>query len=627
MKWNSSNLNNYIFLSLALTRMRNILVVEKMIKKYPLLLRRTYLTIILLPMLAWGSKISANASNTSLEIAQVPDTGRPIPSQIDNLPRTPLPSEERTPNRQIEPLPSIEDLLKAPNERNPSPTETPDSSATFKIREFKIEGNTAISEAEIQKRLDKYRDLPLTFADLLSIETDLTKFYQEQGYINSGVVIPAQDVGKSKILVQIVEGSIEELNVRVDGRLKENYVRSRLNRGIKSPLNIKQLQAALQLLQLDPLIENLNAELSVGSRRDRWVLNVDVNQANAFRPLLFINNSRTPSVGSFQRGIELTHNNLTGYGDRFNFTFKNTDGSDDFDFNYTIPFNSLNGTVGVRYRFINSDIIEPPFDDLNIESETDEYKVIVRQPIIVTATPDSTEELALGVEFSRQANETTLENRPFPLSAGANDNGETRISALRLFQDWTRRTRQDVFAARSQFNVGLDVLGATINEDQPDGTFFSWRGQLQWLRQLNANSNINLLLRSDLQFSANDLVPLEQFSLGGIDSVRGYRQDSLLGDSGIFTSAEVRIPVVRWDNRQSSFSAIPFLDVGTVLGGDENNNQNQDTLVSVGVGLQLLLNDNLSARLDWGIPLIEVENSDRTLQEDGIYFSVEYLPF
>lgn len=582
------------------------------------LIGRMYLTILLLPISILGIKDTAKASTAPLQIAQ-----STVPSPSD------LPQDRRQdlPDRPVEPLPSIDDLLESPTQETPTPSTPPDSSDKFLVKEFKINDNTAISNEEIQARLKKYLNKELTFADLLEIETDLTKLYRDRGYINSSALVPVQNVSSGIINVYIVEGTIEDVNVTIDGRLNENYVRSRLKRGTKNPLNINELQEALQLLQLNPLIENLNAELSVGSRRDRWVLDVDVNQANAFRPLLFINNSRTPSVGSFQRGVEITHNNLVGFGDQFGFIYKNTDGSNDFDFSYNVPFNSLNGTVGVRYRFVNSDIIEPPFDDLDIESETDEYQVTLRQPVIVTASSDSTQELAFGVEFSRQANKTTLENEPFPLSAGADEDGETRISALRLFQDWTRRTRQDVFAARSQFSIGVDLLGATINEDEPDSSFFSWRGQAQWLRQLNANSGINLLIRSDIQLSASDLVPLEQFSLGGIDSVRGYRQDVLLGDSGIFTSAEVRIPVVRWSNGQSSFSAIPFLDVGTAWGNEANNNIEQDTLVSLGVGLQLLINENLRARLDWGIPLIEVEDRDRTLQEDGIYFSVEYLPF
>nr|MDJ0571456.1 ShlB/FhaC/HecB family hemolysin secretion/activation protein [Pleurocapsa sp. MO_192.B19] len=204
---------------------------------------------------------------------------------------------------------------------------------------------------------------------------------------------------------------------------------------------------------------------------------------------------------------------------------------------------------------------------------------------------------------------------------------ETKISALRFFQDWTRRTRKDVLAARSQFSLGVDIFDATVNEGAPDGEFVSWRGQVQWLRQLKSSSNINLLLRSDIQLSADDLVPLERFSLGGVESVRGYRQDVILGDSGLFISGEVRIPFYRWSNGQSSLSAIPFVDFGTSWSNSENINQDEDTLASIGVGVQLDLSDMLRARLDYGIPLIDVEDSDDTLQENGVYFSLEYFPF
>ncbi|MEL6495039.1 MAG: ShlB/FhaC/HecB family hemolysin secretion/activation protein, partial [Cyanobacteria bacterium J06623_7] len=394
------------------------------------------------------------------------------------------------------------------------------------------------------------------------------------------------------------------------------------------PLRIAELQEALQLLQLDPLIENINAELSVGTSRDRWNLDVIVNQANAFEPVLFLNNSRTPSVGSFQRGIELNHNNALGYGDRFSFVFKNTNGSDDFDTSYRVPINALDGTVGLRYRFVDSNIIEGDFEDVNIESATDELELTLRQPILRRADSESTQELALGFEFSRQTNEVSLDNTPFPdLSPGADENGETRISALRFFQDWTKRTRKDVLAARSQFSAGVDIFDATVNQGAPDGKFVAWRGQVQYLRQLKSSANINLLLRSDIQISDDDLVPLERFSLGGIESVRGYRQDALLGDSGIFTSAEIRIPFYRWSNNQSSLSAVPFIDFGTTWSNSEARSQEEDTVISLGVGLRLDILDTLNARLDFGIPLVDVADNNDTLQENGIYFSLEYLPF
>lgn len=564
--------------------------------------------------------IPAKASpGENLYLAQTPSTPSVSP---------PLPDRDRQP--QIAPLPPIEEFLDSPPNQPPEGA-APDSNAEFIVKEFKLKNNTVLDEADVEAITKSYRDRPITFADLLELETKLTRLYAEQGYINSAIVIPAQDVSKGMITINAIEGKVDEINVNVNGRLKESYIRSRLQRGIKEPLNINKLQEALQLLQLNPLVESLNAELSVGLSRDRWTLDIDVNQGDAFDPVLFVNNYRTPSVGSFQRGLELNHNNVLGYADRFSFVFKNTNGSNDFDTSYSIPFNSLDGTVGLRYRYVDSEIIEEEFEDLNIESQTSEVELTLRQPLLLKANSESTQEFALGLEFSRQANETTLDGEAFPLSPGSgesgDDVGETRISALRFFQDWTKRTRQDVLAARSQISAGVDIFDATVNQNAPDGKFVAWRGQVQWLRQLSSSSNINLLLRSDIQLSSDDLVPLERFSLGGVETVRGYRQDALLSDSGIFASAEVRIPFLRWSDGQSNLSAVPFIDFGTSWSNSDEANQDEDTLASLGVGLQLDLSNDLHARLDYGIPLVDVEDSNDSLQENGLYLSLEYFPF
>ena len=541
----------------------------------------------------------------------------------------PIPDRKTKPD--IKPLPPIEDFLESPPNQLPGSGST-ESSAEFKVKQFNFEGNTVLEAGAVEAVLKDYRNRPITFADLLELETKLTRLYTENGYINSAVVIPSQNVSEGTVTINAIEGKVEEINVNVNGRLKEGYIRSRLKRGTTSPLNINELQETLQLLQLNPLIENLNAELSVGLSRDRWALDVDVNQGKAFDPVLFVNNYRTPSVGSFQRGLELNHNNVLGYADRFSFVYKNTDGSNDFDTSYTIPVNSLDGTVGLRYRYVDSEIIEQEFEDLDIESETSEFELTLRQPLLIRANSESTQEFALGLEFSRQSNSTTLGGEPFdltpnPVSRDVGDIGETRISAIRFFQDWTKRTRKDVLAARSQISVGVDAFDATVLEGAPDGEFVSWRGQVQWLRQLTSSSNINLLVRSDIQLSSDDLVPLERFSLGGVESVRGYRQDALLSDSGIFTSAEVRIPFYRWNNAQSNLSAVPFIDIGTSWSNSDNINQDEDTVASFGVGLQLNLDDSLRARIDYGIPLIDVEDTNNTLQENGLYLSLEYFPF
>jgi len=57
------------------------------------------------------------------------------------------------------------------------------------------------------------------------------------------------------------------------------------------------------------------------------------------------------------------------------------------------------------------------------------------------------------------------------------------------------------------------------------------------------------------------------------------------------------------------------------------NVNGENPLVSTGLGLLWKQGDDLSARLDWGIPLISVDGEKRSLQENGLYFSLRYSPF
>ncbi|MGB5636966.1 MAG: BamA/TamA family outer membrane protein, partial [Waterburya sp.] len=182
------------------------------------------------------------------------------------------------------------------------------------------------------------------------------------------------------------------------------------------------------------------------------------------------------------------------------------------------------------------------------------------------------------------------------------------------------RNDKSVLALRSQFSLGVDVLNPTINDDgDPDSTFLAWRGQGQWIRQLD--KDFLFLLRGDAQIAGGSLVPLEQFRLGGFNSARGYRQDLSLGDNGLFASAEMRIPVLRFKKVDGLVQIAPFFDVGTVWNSDDVEISNA-TLPSLGVGLNFSMGTNFNARLDWGIPLRSLEGDKNSLQEDGIYFSI-----
>jgi len=522
-------------------------------------------------------------------------------------------------------LPPPAELLTPPSPGPTVPEQLLNVPGTIKVERYEVEGSTVFSQEDFNRVLKDFVG-EISFAQLLQARSAVTKLYVDNGYITSGAFIPPQTLAHGVVKIQIIEGSIEEIKVNGTGRLNPNYVRSRIELATKTPLNVNRLLEALQLLQLNPLIRNISAELSAGTRPGLSLLQVTVRPARTFNATVGLDNGSPPTVGTFRRQISLTEANLLGQGDSFSASYSNTDGSNQVEANYIFPVNARNGTIRLGFDWIQSNIIEPPFDRVDISGRSFDYDISFRQPIILTPT----KEFAVGITANRREGNTTLLGEPFRLSPGANDKGRIRLFVIRFFQEWTQRGSQSVFAARSQLSVGIGAFDASIRDSFPDSRFVSWRGQAQWLRLLGKNPDPTrspvLLIRADTQLADRPLAPLEQFSLGGFESVRGYRQDLFLTDNGILGTVEVRIPIYHLRDRPGVLQIIPFFDVGSVWNNDRSS-PDPSTIASIGLGIQWQMGDRLRARFEYGLPLIDAKSQERTLQEQGFYFSIQYNPF
>ena len=582
----------------------------------------------------FGTVAIAIASSTTKSIAS-PTTNSQVktentsPISIDErnsvLTQIPSPVRPTIPKPPTIPTPPpAGDLLQTPPPSPPVPQQFPEIPQTIVIKGFEFIGNTAFSNEQLAKETKQFIGKPITFAEILQVEAIISQLYIKAGYINSGAVIPAQQSlpqNQAVVRVQIVEGGLEKIQVMGTNRLNPGYIKSRLAIATRKPLNRDRLLQALQLLQLNPLIENISAELSAGTSPDLSLLKVTVKEANSLSDEFFVDNGRAPSVGSIRRGYRLSEGNLLGFGDQLRGTYTNTDGSNSYDISYTIAINPRNGTLQIAYGASNTEVVEPPFDRLDILGDSQSLELTLRQPLLQTPR----EEFALGLTFSHQESKTSLLGLGFPISLGADDNGSTRISALRFFQELTSRNPKEVFALRSQFNLGIGAFNATVHDEFPDSRFFYWRGQGQYVRLLAPETL--LVVRSDLQLTTRPLVPLEQFTIGGLGSVRGYRQDLLLTDNGAFLSAEVQLPIVRVPEVKGVLHLIPFVDFGVGWNNPPSYGQNSNTLLSTGLGLQWQMSDWLNMRLDWGVPLISVDGGESSLQENGLSFSVNVNSF
>jgi hemolysin activation/secretion protein len=555
----------------------------------------------------------------SISLAQ---TSPGLPSPVFQRP-APTPKE---PEPLLPPLQQI--LPVTPNPNLPSqPAPASEVTEQITVKRFEVIGSTVFSAAELAKITAPLTNKPIDFSQLLQVANDITQLYASKGYVNSGAYIPGdQSFGKEGAVVKIaiVEGSVEDIVITGNHRLDPNYIKSRIGLGAGKPLKIDRLIERLQILQQDPLIKSLATELTAGKNPGTSVVQIKVTENPNWNASLTIANNRAPSIGEAQALINLSQTNLTGAGDGLNLSYGKSEGSNSIDLNYTLPVNPHNGTVRIQYSTSNSRVIETPFDQLDINGTAQELALSYRQPLLQTPS----QEFALGISLNHRETDTgylkavTGDRIGYP-SPGANANGSTRLTAVRFSQDYVTRDTQQVFAARSQVSVGINALNATITPSSPDSKFLSWRGQAQYVRALAPNSIF--LARVESQLADRPLLPLEQIGFGGQDTVRGYRQDVLLGDNGLLVGIEARFPLFSPGDRSQLLQIVPFLDAGWVNNkpGDTPSPK-VNTIASTGVGLRYQLGDNFNAKLDYGIPLISVEGTRRTLQEKGFHFSLNY---
>src|SRR5262245_55637742 len=82
------------------------------------------------------------------------------------------------------------------------------------VREFRFEGNTVFTKAELAKVTESFTNREITSDELEEARRAVTMYYINHGYVNSGAIIPDQDLANGVILMRITEGVLSKIVVR-----------------------------------------------------------------------------------------------------------------------------------------------------------------------------------------------------------------------------------------------------------------------------------------------------------------------------------------------------------------------------------------------------------------------------
>jgi len=395
-------------------------------------------------------------------------------------------------------------------------------------------------------------------------------------------------------------------------------VRDRLELGAGPPLSDQLLQDRFQLVLTDPLIERMDGRLMPGLAPGESLLDIKVTRAKPYALSLSVDNYRPPSTGAEEVRMDGWLRNMTGFGDLLSLSLGYGKERFDIDTGMTLPISRYDTLVGFQYTNRSSSIQEEPLDALDIDNRFRGLEFTLFQPVYRTLE----RRVNFGARLALRKSRNTLLGRGVPLSLGE-ENGRSKVTVLRLSQEFINSRETQVFSFRSTFSVGLNLFDATWHDDnRPDGDFFAWLGQLQYARQVMANG-AEIRFRADVQLADDPLLPLEQYAIGGVYSVRGYRENEVVGDQGYSLSVEFQYPLLSVGIAKTIpgvLVAIPFMGYGAAWNKGEGNNTRH--LHGVGIGLAWS-HRRFSAELFYAHDLNNApDRPEYDLQDASVYFRV-----
>ena len=460
----------------------------------------------------------------------------------------------------------------------------------FLVSGFTFIGNTQFSEAFLRRLVEPYLDLQLTLGELDRIADKITAFYRSAGFTVARAYLPVQRVEDGLVTIQIIEGSVESVLFKNEGRYSKQFLEPYLTPLMTANPGALVTDAALerQLLLLNDLPGlKARATLAPGQKFGTSVVEVDT-QEKLIGLTFGLNNSGSKASGRnrVDAGVEL--NNPLWLGDQL--TFRAIRSSDQlFRWNrlgYSLPI----GKDGLRFsvsRTATDYDLGGPFAALEIAGKVRSADATISYPFLRSR--------AKNVIGAVQWRETTSEQRVLGLPFS-----ESKLPLLvgSLYANWVSADSSSQALSSTVSTNALKRGNDSLTGE--NGQFM--KVDVEWTYLTGAARNWDFFFRGKGVLSTSSVPDAEKFSIGGESSVRGYQPAIVRGDSGYQFTAELR--------RQFLVTSWPaYASVFWDLGGARNKGfLGFDRAASVGVGWTQYLSNRGQLKVELAKPMMRVFN-------------------
>jgi hemolysin activation/secretion protein len=501
-------------------------------------------------------------------------------------------------------------------EKNPS----------FNVFEFKVDGNTVLEKGKIEEAVYPFLGESKTIEDVEKARVALEKAYQDAGYLTVSVSIPQQEVDTNVVKLLVTEGTVERLRVTDSKYTSLAEVKSRVTEFAEG--KVPNFPIAQQELTTVNRGQNrqVTPVLRAGKSPGKVEVDLKVQDQLPLHGSLELNDKYSPNTTRTRLNGSLRYENLWqkdhSIGISFQLSPENLNEVKVVSATYVIP--RMNGDYFAAYGVISDSDISA-VGDVNVIGKG--YIAGVRYIHPLPLVENYYHSLTFGADYKYFKESVLLLGT---------DGGKTPIAytAFSLGYDGTYQwpSASKTSASQTQLTTTLNFAPRGLGNDEQEfankrsfakPNYAYLRADLKHTQQLP--SDWSLQTRLSGQLANEPLISAEQFTIGGVDSVRGYLESNALGDNGISGTLELRTPQFKKYIKDyiKDLYAFTFVDAGRVSIYDPLPNQTKSSdLLSVGLGLKLKATKGLFTDLDYAHALRdsgEVKSGD-----DRLDFRVGY---
>lgn len=475
---------------------------------------------------------------------------------------------------------------------------------TFEVEQFQVEGELPITEAELLAVLEPYKGQHAGLEGLLAARSALSQFLVSEGYSFHRVVLPPQDMANKTVRFKLLEFALGKVEIGGNQHFSADNIRRSLQQLTEGEApNTQELARNIAHANQHPF-KDLALSFKQSQTPNQIDARVKVKDQRPWVLFASANNSGTEQSGESRVSLGAQHTNVWDKDHRLTFTYstspENANNIAQYGMNYQIPLYSLSADWSLYYS--ESEVEQGTVNDI--------FEVAGQGQVagtrFVRALPKRKRyEHGYSLAFDDKffGNDITFADVPLgtdvrstPLSVGYN--AKYRLKKWRFTGDASYAANLQSGADNNDDTYAAVRVGASADWDH-------WR----FGASVNYAFKNKWLYRGVMKAQVTDqaLIPGEQFGMGGMNSLRGYQEREVLGDSGVYLLSEFISPAL---SSLANTRGVVFYDWGqTDRRQAQAGESSREHPESIGAGLRWTYEKNVSLKIDYGHVLKDAASS------------------